>query len=123
MKKFLIALSIISLGIHAAEFMLEKYDLQDVSSICAIEASLKAVYLSAFEQAYNDHWTEQFEQSYVNFFDTHIEKLKHSDEMLLVVAKKNGHVAGWILFSLHENSAAIIEIICINPAFQREGYR
>jgi|ERR1700733_6912245 len=120
MKKLLFILSTITFSMHATDITLYKYDVHNILAICAIETTLKTIYLDAFEQVYRNHWTAQFEQSYINFFDNHIEKLKHSDGMLLVVAKKDNQVAGWILFQCYEQSA-VIEIICVNPTFQQQG--
>jgi ribosomal protein S18 acetylase RimI-like enzyme len=107
-------------GTYAAEITLDKYDVRDASTICAIEPTLKAVYLTSFGHVYKDHWTEPFAQSFIHYFDNYFEKLKQGDNMLLVVAKKNDRVAGWILFLCREQ-LAIIDIICVDPAFQQQG--
>jgi len=120
MKKFFFLLSALTSGLYAAELTLDRYDARDVAAVCAIESTLKTVYLRAFERVYKDYWTAEFEQLDRDYFDSHVEKLKHDNQMFIVAAKKNGTVAGWIFFSCHEQSA-IIDIICIDPAFQQQG--
>ncbi|HLB94024.1 MAG TPA: GNAT family N-acetyltransferase [Candidatus Babeliales bacterium] len=120
MKTLLFLLTIITFKTHTTEITLDKYDAHDDSAICAIEPTLKAVYLKAFGQGYKDHWTEQFAQECMDAFYRYIKQFKQSHDMLLVVAKKNGCIAGWILFLCRDESA-IIELICTDPAFQKQG--
>ncbi len=85
-----------------------------------LESALKEVFLSSFETVYKDEWTDQFKEYALQVFSRYIERFKTTDDMILVMASNESSVAGWALFDYHDQKA-ILELICVEPAFWRKG--
>lgn len=121
--KNLLIIVVLAVGLYmplAANITLEMLDKERMMNLCAIEQELQKVYMASFGKIYKDYWTSELEQRCIDGFNNYIGQLKQNDALFLVVAKKDEQVAGWILFLCKEQSA-IIELICVNPEYQRQG--
>lgn len=92
----------------------------DLISAPQVELNLKTVYFKSFNEVYRSHWSMEFEEAVLGSFNTYIERLKQSNDMVLVMATMDDALSGWILF-YKEQQRAIVELICISPEYQRKG--
>lgn len=92
----------------------------DLTNSPQIEVDLKVLYLRAFKEVYSDHWSAKLEAMIHEGFDTYITKFKHSNDMVLVVAMKDGAIMGWALF-YKDQQRTILELISIDPQHWRKG--
>lgn len=85
-----------------------------------IEEIIKGICLSAFESVYKDEWSADFEHYMLQFFNAHIEKFKTNNDMVLVVGTIDNKIGGWVLL-YKEDEHAVIELLCIEPGYWRQG--
>lgn len=99
---------------------LVKVDASRIVNDPQFEAALKDTFVSAFKTIYKNEWDDRFQEYMLQIFSRYLERFKSTDDMVLVVASNESALAGWALFC-HEDHHAIIELICVDPKFWRQG--
>jgi ribosomal protein S18 acetylase RimI-like enzyme len=82
---------------------------------------LKSIYLDAFHSVYIKDWDEKLAQRVHDIFQYYISQYYIDTELILIVANKDDQLAGWALFRKKDNENAIVEILCVDPQFWRQG--
>lgn len=118
--QIIVSIMSMSIACFATEFSLTTVKPAVFIKDFTLESTLQKIFLNAFSTAYKSCWSE-IEKSQLDFYADTIALFKKEKNMLLIVAQTGLTVAGWALFHKNNKHEVRLEVICIDPAFWRQG--